>query len=142
MPDVENLAIIGSGPAGWTAALYAARANLDPVLFEGLPKQDGAYLLPGGQLMLTTDVENFPGYPEGVQGPQMMMDFRQQAVRFDTRVESRDVVACDFGRRPFALETRDASGAKTSVRAHAVIIATGATANWMGLENEQRLRRM
>jgi len=141
MPDVENLAIIGSGPAGWTAALYAARANLDPVLFEGLPKQDGAYLLPGGQLMLTTDVENFPGYPEGVQGPQMMQDFRQQAVRFDTRVASRDVVACDFGRRPFALETRDASGAAASVRAHAVIIATGATANWMGLENEQRLAR-
>ena len=141
MPDVENLAIIGSGPAGWTAALYAARANLDPVLFEGLPKQDGAYLLPGGQLMLTTDVENFPGYPEGVQGPQMMQDFRQQAVRFDTRVEARDVATCDFGRRPFALETRDASGAVHTVRAHAVIIATGATANWMGLENEQRLAR-
>jgi thioredoxin reductase (NADPH) len=141
MPDVEKLAIIGSGPAGWTAALYAARANLDPVLFEGLPKQDGAYLLPGGQLMLTTDVENFPGYPEGVQGPQMMQDFKKQALRFDTRVEPRDVVTCDFGLRPFALETRDSSGGDETVRAHAVIVATGATANWMGLENEQRLAR-
>jgi thioredoxin reductase (NADPH) len=141
MPDVENVAIIGSGPAGWTAAIYAARANLDPVLFEGLPRQDGAYLLPGGQLMLTTEVENFPGYPEGVQGPQMMQDLRKQALRFETRVESRDVVACDFKQRPFGLETRDGAGKSASVRAHAVVIATGATANWLGLPNEQRLAR-
>ncbi|MHC4319891.1 MAG: NAD(P)/FAD-dependent oxidoreductase, partial [Planctomycetota bacterium] len=100
-----------------------------------------AYLLPGGQLMLTTEVENFPGYPEGVQGPQMMQDLRKQALRFDTRVVSRDVVACDFGQRPLALETRDASGNVASVRAHAVVLATGATANWLGLDSEQRLAR-
>ncbi|MHC4217399.1 MAG: thioredoxin-disulfide reductase [Planctomycetota bacterium] len=141
MPDIEKVAIIGSGPAGWTAALYAARATLDPVLFEGVPKQDGAYLLPGGQLMLTTDVENFPGYPEGVTGPKMMQDLRTQALRFETRVEPRDVVSCDFSARPFALETRDASGGEKTVRAHAVIIATGATANWIGLDNEMRLAR-
>jgi thioredoxin reductase (NADPH) len=141
MPDVENLVIIGSGPAGWTAAIYAARANLDPVLIEGLPKQDGAYVLPGGQLMLTTEVENFPGFPEGVTGPQMMQDLRNQALRFKTRVASRDVVSCDFGRRPFVLQTRDASGNAAAVQAHSVIVATGATANWLGLDNEQRLAR-
>ena len=139
MTDVEKLAIIGSGPAGWTAALYAARANLDPLLLEGVPKQDGGYLLPGGQLMLTTEVENYPGYPEGVQGPQMMKDFREQALRFQTRVESRDVISCDFSERPFTLVTRNASGADKTVQAEAVIVATGATANWLGLDNEQRL---
>jgi thioredoxin reductase (NADPH) len=141
MPDLENIAIVGSGPAGWTAAIYAARANLDPVLIEGVPKQDGAYVLPGGQLMLTTEVENFPGFPEGVTGPQMMQDLRNQALRFKTRVESRDVVSCDFGSRPFVLQTRDGGGNAASIRAHAVIIATGATANWLGLDNEQRLAR-
>ncbi|MHC4414736.1 MAG: thioredoxin-disulfide reductase [Planctomycetota bacterium] len=141
MPNVEKLVIIGSGPAGWTAAIYAARANLDPVLFEGVPKQAGGYVLPGGQLMLTTEVENYPGYPEGVQGPKMMADFKKQAARFETRVEARDVVACDFRSRPFELETASAGGDERTVRAHAVIVATGATANWLGLENEQRLAR-
>ncbi len=139
MPQVEKLVIIGSGPAGWTAALYAARASLAPLLFEGLPAQDGGYVLPGGQLMLTTEVENYPGYPEGIQGPQMMADFRKQAERFGTRVEAADVVQCDFRKRPFTLTLRDGSGTDRAVQAHAVIIATGATANWLGLPNEMRL---
>ncbi len=139
MPAPEKIAIIGSGPAGWTAALYAARANLEPVLFEGLPKQTGGYVLPGGQLMLTTEVENYPGYSKGVQGPEMMSDFREQALRFDTRVEPRDVVACDFHKRPLVLTTVNSRGEKQTVDTHAAIIATGATANWLGLENEQRL---
>ncbi|MCZ6612180.1 MAG: thioredoxin-disulfide reductase [Planctomycetota bacterium] len=141
MSKVEKLVIIGSGPAGWTAALYAARANLDPLLLEGVPQQTGGYVLPGGQLMLTTDVENYPGYPEGVLGPQMMQDFKKQALRFDTRVEGCDVVECDFEQRPFVLKTVNAGGDKGTSRAHAVIVATGATANWLGLESEQRLAR-
>jgi len=136
---VENLVIIGSGPAGWTAAIYAARADLDPLVCEGVPRQNPNLVLPGGQLMLTTEVENYPGYPEGVMGPVMMEEFKKQALRFDTRVESRDVVRCDFSQRPFALETVDGSGNERTIHAKAVIIATGATANWIGLENEQRL---
>ncbi len=139
MSEAHQIAIIGSGPAGWTAALYAARANLKPILFEGVPKQEGGYVLPGGQLMLTTEVENFPGYPEGVKGPDMMKDFRVQATRFGTLVESRDVVRCDFRRRPFTLHTRDADGDEKAFRAQAVVVAPGATANWLGLENEMRL---
>ena len=139
MADVEKLLIIGSGPAGWTAALYASRANLDPICYVGVPRQNPAPVLPGGQLMLTTDVENYPGYPEGIQGPQMMQDFRKQAVRFDTRVVAGDVVSCDFSQRPFVLKTKDAGGTEKEIRAQAVIVATGATANWLGLENEQRL---
>jgi thioredoxin reductase (NADPH) len=139
MRDVEHLVIIGSGPAGWTAALYAARANLEPLLFEGVPSQDGGYVLPGGQLMLTTDVENYPGYPDGIGGPEMMADFRKQAERFGTRIEPADVVKCDFRKRPFTLTVRDGDGAERAVRAQAVIIATGATANWLGLPNERRL---
>ena len=137
----EKLLIIGSGPAGWTAALYAARADLDPVVYEGVPKQEGGYVLPGGQLMLTTDVENYPGYPEGVMGPQMMEDFRKQAVRFEARVEPRDVIKCDFSQRPFVLSTRNSGSDEQTVSAHAVVIATGANANWLGLESEQRLAR-
>ena len=136
---VENVVIIGSGPAGWTAAIYAARADLNPLVLEGVPKQNPSIILPGGQLMLTTEVENYPGFPEGITGPEMMQQFRKQAERFDTRIEGRDVARCDFGERPFTLTTRDGSGNETTVRAHAVIFATGATANWLGLENEQRL---
>ncbi len=139
MVDIEKLVIIGSGPAGWTAAIYASRANLDPLLLEGVPKQDGGYVLPGGQLMLTTEVENYPGYPEGIDGPKMMADFKKQAQRFDTRIEARDVVGCDFSTRPYRLATKDAGGDEKTVSAHAVVIATGATANWLGLENERRL---
>ena len=137
MSETHRLVIIGSGPAGWTAAIYAARAQLDPVVYMGLPKQDPGPILPGGQLMLTTDVENYPGFPEGIAGPEMMGAFQKQAERFGTRVFSKDVVKCDFSSSPATLELSDG----TSVRAHAVIIATGATANWLGLDNEMRLAR-
>lgn len=140
---VERVAIIGSGPAGWTAAIYAARANLAPLCLTGTPRQNPAPVLPGGQLMLTTEVENYPGFPEGVRGPEMMALFQRQAERFGTRVRSADVVRCDFSRRPFELKVREdgepgVEGAET-IRAHSVIIATGATANWLGLPNELRL---
>lgn len=137
MSDIEKVVIIGSGPAGWTAAIYAARANLNPVCYVGVPKADPAPMLPGGQLMLTTDVENYPGFPKGISGPEMMGLFQQQAERFGTRVVGEDITSCDFTDRPFTLKT---SGGN-EVRAHAVIIATGATANWLGLENELRLAR-
>ncbi len=133
--NVEKVVIIGSGPAGWTAAIYTARANLDPLVLEGVPKTSPSIILPGGQLMLTTEVENFPGYPEGVQGPQMMEDIKKQALRFETRVKSLDVLKCDLSQRPFTLELSD----KSTIKAHSVIVATGATANWLGLENEMRL---
>ncbi len=132
--NVERVTIIGSGPAGWTAAIYAARASLNPIVYEGLPKQTPSIQLPGGQLMLTTEVENYPGFPEGVTGPDMMAQFKKQAQRFDTRVVMQDIVRCDFSKRPFELHTAD----NKIVRSHAVIIATGASANWMGLENEMR----
>jgi thioredoxin reductase (NADPH) len=135
--SVHKLVIIGSGPAGWTAAIYAARAQLDPAVFIGIGKNDPGPILPGGQLMLTTDVENYPGFPEGVSGPEMMQKFREQAERFGTKVFEDDVVSCDFSTRPFTLHTTRHG----AVRAHAVIIATGATANWIGLENEMRLAR-
>ena len=133
--SIEDVVIIGSGPAGWTAAIYAARANLQPLVYEGRPKQDPSIQLPGGQLMLTTDVENYPGYPEGKTGPDMMADFKKQAERFDTRVVTRDIAEVDFEQRPFTLTDDEGE----VVQARAVIVATGATANWLGLENEQRL---
>ena len=135
MAEVEKLIIIGSGPAGWTAAIYAARANLDPICFIGVPKQNPAPVLPGGQLMLTTEVENYPGFPDGITGPEMMQHFQKQAERFGTRVCGQDIESCDFSSRPFKLTTSDGS----VVQARAVVIASGATANWMGQENELRL---
>jgi len=135
--QVEKVVIIGSGPAGWTAAVYAARANLDPVVYVGVPKQDPGPILPGGQLMLTTDVENYPGFPEGVTGPDMMGKFQAQAERFGTRVVGRDIVKVNFRASPLELTTDQGE----IVRAHTVIIATGATANWLGLESEMRLAR-
>jgi len=129
--DVEKLVIIGSGPAGLTAAIYAARAALRPLVFEGF---NAGGLIPGGQLMFTTEVENYPGFPEGITGPQMMKAFRDQAARFGARFIREDVSKVDFARRPFTLR-----GDEQTVQAHAVIIATGARANWLGLENEQRL---
>lgn len=119
--------IIGSGPAGYTAAIYAARANLKPVLYTGME--------PGGQLMITTEVENYPGYPDGVQGPQMMEDFRKQAERFNTDVRYEVISKVDFTGPVHKVWTE--SG--TEVHADTIIISTGASAKWLGLESEQRL---
>jgi len=132
---VENVVIIGSGPAGWTAAIYAARAALKPLVYIGVPKQNPSIVLPGGQLMLTTDVENYPGFPEGVTGPDMMGMFQKQAERFGTRVKGEDIDEVDFSTKPITLKT----SAGDTVHAHTVIIATGAVANWIGLESEMRL---
>ncbi|MFO0081035.1 MAG: thioredoxin-disulfide reductase [Phycisphaerales bacterium] len=142
MADAHKLLIIGSGPAGWTAAIYAARAQLSPVVYSGVPKQDPGPVLPGGQLMLTTEVENYPGFPHGVTGPQMMADFQAQAERFGTKVIGEDILRCDFSKRPFTFTTsNDGKNETGQIRAHAVIIATGAVANWIGLPNEMRLAR-
>ncbi len=132
---IENVVIIGSGPAGWTAAIYAARANLNPVVYVGVPQTNPAPVLPGGQLMLTTEVENYPGFPHGVTGPEMMAKFREQAERFGTRVVDANIDHCEFGKRPFTLTDSDGK----TVHAHSVILSTGATANWLGHPNELRL---
>ena len=128
----EQVVIIGSGPAAWTAAIYAARAALSPLVVEGAASRT---MVPGGQLMFTTEVENYPGFPEGVTGIDMMADFKAQAMRFETRVITEDVAEVDFSVRPLRLKT---SGG-TDIESDAVIIATGANANWIGLENEERL---
>lgn len=135
MADVEKIVIVGSGPAGWTAALYASRAALEPVVYVGVPKQNPGPVLPGGQLMLTTEVENYPGFPDGITGPEMMDKFQKQAERFGTRVVGEDIVSCDFSKRPFTLRTSK----DNQVHAQTVVISTGATANWLGLDNELRL---
>jgi thioredoxin reductase (NADPH) len=129
----EKVVIIGSGPAGLTTCIYAARANLQPLCFEGY---NAGGLIPGGQLMFTTEVENYPGFPRGIMGPEMMKAFRDQAERFGTRYIRDDVTEVDFRRRPFVVKSAD-----ETVQAHAVIIATGARANWLDLENEQRLAK-
>jgi len=121
----NKVVIIGSGPAGYTAAIYAARANLSPVLFEGFMSGGS----PGGQLMTTTDVENYPGFPDGVMGPVLMDLFRRQAERFGTKIFSEDVEWVDLSRRPFLVH-----GASREVEAHALIIATGATAKRLDIE--------
>ncbi|MDE6105938.1 MAG: thioredoxin-disulfide reductase [Bacteroidales bacterium] len=118
--------IIGSGPAGFTAAIYAARADLKPVLYEGYQ--------PGGQLTITTEVENFPGYPKGVTGPQLMEDLREQAKRFKADIRSGTIEEVDFSKRPFRVVTEN----KTEILAETVIVATGASANWLGLESEKK----
>lgn len=122
--------IIGSGPAGYTAAIYAARANLSPVVYEGIT--------PGGQLTTTTEVENFPGYPEGVSGPQLMDDLRKQALRFNTDIRRGVIVKADLSSRPFHLTTDSGD----ELEAEALIISTGATAKYLGLESEQKFRGM
>ena len=122
-----RVVIVGSGPAGLTAAIYAARANLEPVVLAGSA--------PGGQLMITSDVENYPGFPDGIQGPELMALFRSQAERFGSRIVDVDVERVDFSARPFRLWARG-----VEYRAQAVIVATGASAIWLGLESETRLR--
>ncbi len=123
--------IIGAGPAGYTAAIYAGRANLNPVLVEGQQ--------PGGQLITTTDVENFPGYPEGVAGPKMMEDMRAQAMRFNVQMIGGEVTDVDFSGRPFKVKV---NGGTTIITADTVIIATGASAKYLGLPDEERYRGM
>ena len=125
--EKHNVIIVGSGPAGYTAAIYAARANMKPVMYMGLE--------PGGQLMQTTDVENYPGYPEGIMGPQMMNDFKAQAERFGTEIRYGMITKVDFSKRPFTLTIDD----DKEVQAESVILATGASAKWLGLESEKRL---
>ncbi|MCP3915827.1 MAG: thioredoxin-disulfide reductase [bacterium] len=124
--EVKNVIIIGSGPAGYTAAIYAGRANLKPMLFEGMQ--------PGGQLTITTDVENYPGYPKGVMGPEMMGDFKEQAARFGTDIQMGEVVEVDFSKRPFRVKAEFGE-----YHAHSVIISTGASARLLGLESERTL---
>jgi thioredoxin reductase (NADPH) len=119
--------IIGSGPAGYTAAIYAARANLKPVLYQGIQ--------PGGQLTITTEVENYPGYANGIQGPEMMVDFEKQAARMGTDIRFGLATKVDFSRQPYKVQIDE----EKWIEADAVIIATGASAKWLGLESEQRL---
>src|SRR6267143_1202460 len=123
----HKLVIVGSGPAGLTAALYAARANLEPVVIEGLEA--------GGQLMLTTDVENYPGFPKGLLGPEMMQLFHEQAARFGTQFVSGNVDRVDFSKRPFQLWAED-----EHLQAKSVVIATGASAMWLNIPSETKLR--
>ncbi len=126
IPKPENVVIIGSGPAGWTAAIYAARANLSPLVIEGM---GGTEMIPGGQLMFTTEVENYPGFPEGVDGQELMQRMKAQAERYGTRIVQDDVTAVEFTSNPFKLST-SYSG---EYLAKTVIVATGARANWLGL---------
>jgi thioredoxin reductase (NADPH) len=125
--ELIDCLIIGSGPAGYTAAIYASRANLKPVLYSGLQ--------PGGQLTITTDVENYPGYPEGIMGPQMMKDFENQARRMGADLRWGMISKVDLSVRPFRVEVDESSW----IEANSIIIATGASAKWPGLESEQRL---
>lgn len=124
---IEQVIIIGSGPAGLTAAIYAARANLEPFMIEGMER--------GGQLMLTTDVENYPGFPDGIMGPELMESFRKQAERFGTRIVSSDVTEVDFSARPFKV-----SVGRDHYEADSIIISTGASARWLDIPGEERLR--
>ncbi|MBL6926915.1 MAG: thioredoxin-disulfide reductase [Acidimicrobiia bacterium] len=133
----HQVVIIGSGPAGLTAAIYAARADLEPLVIEGEPSSTSDQ--PGGQLMLTTDVENFPGFPEGVTGPQLMADMRAQAVRFGAEVISQKVSRVDLSSRPFKLWIGDPDSATPTHLAETLIVSTGAQSVMLGLEAEQRL---
>jgi len=132
VPEIRDVVIIGSGPAGLTAAIYAARASLRPLVIEGVPSSTSDQ--PGGQLMLTTEVENYPGFPEGIMGPDLMHAFRAQAARFGADLVAEKATAVDVSRRPFVVEIDD-----VHIEARSVIVATGARALTLGLENEARL---
>jgi thioredoxin reductase (NADPH) len=132
-----KIVIIGSGPAGFTAAIYAARANLEPVLYEGGGALIEPLTLPGGQLMITTEVENYPGFPEGIQGPELMDLFKRQAVRFGTQVRTADVTSVDLSARPFKVTSGD-----EVIMAEALIIATGASAKWLNIPSEKKFQQV
>src|SRR5687768_10104450 len=134
----EKLVIIGSGPAGWTAAIYAARANLAPLVYEGAISEENRLrgTLPLGQLNLTTEVENFPGFPNGILGPELMMNMRQQAERYGARIVTDDIIDVEFSTRPFRL--KDAAG--QMIEAHTVVVSTGASANYLGLDSENHYK--
>jgi thioredoxin reductase (NADPH) len=138
--SVEKIVIIGSGPAGWTAAIYAARANLSPIVYEGAISEENRLkgTLPLGQLNLTTEVENFPGFPNGIHGPELMLNMRTQAERYGTRIITEDIVSADLKQRPFVLK----DGEGKTILAHTLIIATGASANYLGLESESKYKNM
>jgi thioredoxin reductase (NADPH) len=127
MSDIHDLIVIGGGPAGYTAALYSARANLGPLVIEGFQW--------GGQLMITSEVENYPGYADGVMGPEMMADFRRQAERFGAEFVTDDVTRVDFSEQPLRVWVGD-----DEYQAHTVIVATGASARWLGIDSEERLK--
>jgi thioredoxin reductase (NADPH) len=135
--DNRKVIIIGSGPAGLTAAVYTARANLQPLLLEGEPSSTSDQ--PGGQLMLTTEVENFPGFPEGVMGPELMMRFREQAVRFGTEVRTEKVSRVDLSARPFGVWVGAPDAAEPTYTADALVISTGAQSLMLGVERESEL---
>lgn len=128
--EINKCVIIGSGPAGYTAAIYASRAGLEPIVFEGNA--------PGGQITMTEQIDNFPGYPEGISGFGLMEDIKKQALRFGAEVRNKVIKKVDFSKRPFVLETEDGE----EVIAKSVIISTGASARWLGLESERKFRGM
>jgi thioredoxin reductase (NADPH) len=132
---INKVTIIGSGPAGYTAAIYAARANLEPVVFAGGPTLEDPQRVPGGQLMITTEVENYPGFAEGITGPELMERFQKQAERFGTRIHMENVVKVDFSSRPFLIQ-----GESVSVRSETVIISTGASAKWLSVKGEDQYK--
>ena len=134
-PTPETVVIIGSGPSAWTAAIYAARANLNPIVYEGEPSRE---MIPGGQLMYTTEVENYPGFVGGVTGPALMEKLREQATHFGTRIEQENIASVDFSSHPFKLKPSYGD----EIQALSVIVATGARANWLGVPNEERLAQM
>jgi len=135
--DIRQVVIIGSGPAGLTAAVYTARANLAPLLIEGEPSSSTDQ--PGGQLMLTTDVENYPGFPEGIMGPDLMGRFREQAVRFGTDVRTEKVTKVDFSQRPFGIWVHGSTDVEPTYRAQSVIVSTGAQSLLLGVPREAEL---
>ena len=137
MSEHRNVVIIGSGPAGLTAAIYTARANLSPLLIEGEPSSTSDQ--PGGQLMLTTEVENFPGFPDGIQGPDLMTSMRAQALRFGTEIRTQRVTRVDLSQRPFGVWTGPTSDEEPTILADTVIVSTGAQALMLGLPDESRL---